>query len=331
METRQLGQLWHVSTLTLGGGGLGQIWGPTTREEAVATVKAAVDVGITLFDVAPYYGRGESEAVIGEAFNGKLPRGIRITTKCRIGAIPATDIYAKLDESLTRSLNVLKRDYVDLFFLHSQIHPEGYIFQYPHQERWAVPWQLYLEGVIPAMEKLKAEGRIGNWAIPGIGLPKSIMDALNHTPKPAAIQAIANLMDSPGGIQRYDEPAEPRNIIKTAKNNNVGVLGVRVVQAGALTAKFDRNVSPDTKDARDYETAAPFRKLCADLGEDPATIATRYALAMENVDTVVLGVKDRRELHDMVKAEAEGPLDPEIIQKIDKLGLAHQRSPQPIE
>ena len=53
METRTFGPLGPVSVLTLGGGGLGQVWGETTRDEAVATVRAAVDAGITLLDVAP--------------------------------------------------------------------------------------------------------------------------------------------------------------------------------------------------------------------------------------------------------------------------------------
>lgn len=42
MQTRMLGKLWPVSALTLGGGGLGQLWGVTSREEAVATVREAV-------------------------------------------------------------------------------------------------------------------------------------------------------------------------------------------------------------------------------------------------------------------------------------------------
>jgi aryl-alcohol dehydrogenase-like predicted oxidoreductase len=50
MRTRSLGGLWPVSALTLGGGGLGQLWGSTTREEAVATVGEAVDCGVTLLD-----------------------------------------------------------------------------------------------------------------------------------------------------------------------------------------------------------------------------------------------------------------------------------------
>ena len=39
METRKFGNLGEISALTLGGGGIGQVWGPTSREEAVATVR----------------------------------------------------------------------------------------------------------------------------------------------------------------------------------------------------------------------------------------------------------------------------------------------------
>ncbi|MGD1989686.1 MAG: aldo/keto reductase, partial [Pseudomonadales bacterium] len=68
MQTRSMNILQSVSALTLGGGGLGQLWGETTRAECVATVREAVDGGITLFDLAPLYGKGESERVLGEAF-----------------------------------------------------------------------------------------------------------------------------------------------------------------------------------------------------------------------------------------------------------------------
>ena len=61
MKYRKLGSIGEVSALTLGGGGIGQIWGQTDRAEAVETVKAAVDGGITFLDVAPTYGDGEAE------------------------------------------------------------------------------------------------------------------------------------------------------------------------------------------------------------------------------------------------------------------------------
>ena len=87
MEQRQLGNLWPVSVLTLGGGGIGQLWGETTREECISAVREAVDNGITLLDMAPAYGDGEAEVVIGEAFGGRLPDGVRVTTKHRLGML----------------------------------------------------------------------------------------------------------------------------------------------------------------------------------------------------------------------------------------------------
>ena len=82
MDKRQFGNLWEVSSLTLGGGGTGQVWGQTSRQEAVATVTAAADWGITFLDVAPSYGDEEAEKVIGEAFGSRLPDGVRASTKC---------------------------------------------------------------------------------------------------------------------------------------------------------------------------------------------------------------------------------------------------------
>jgi aryl-alcohol dehydrogenase-like predicted oxidoreductase len=65
MEQRKLGPIGPVSRLTLGGGGIGQLWGETSREESVATLRAAVDAGIDLIDLAPRYGEGEAEEVLG--------------------------------------------------------------------------------------------------------------------------------------------------------------------------------------------------------------------------------------------------------------------------
>jgi aryl-alcohol dehydrogenase-like predicted oxidoreductase len=75
MEKRAFGKLGAISCLTLGGGGIGQVWGPTSRDEAVATVIEAVASGINFLDLAPAYGKGEAELVVGAAFNGRLPDG----------------------------------------------------------------------------------------------------------------------------------------------------------------------------------------------------------------------------------------------------------------
>src|ERR1700759_3759635 len=100
MQQRLFGNLGQVSALTLGGGGLGMLWGATTFEECVATVHAAVHAGITLLDLAPRYGDGKAEEVVGEAFADQLPKGVRVTSKCNLGNPPAGEIEAILRRSI---------------------------------------------------------------------------------------------------------------------------------------------------------------------------------------------------------------------------------------
>jgi aryl-alcohol dehydrogenase-like predicted oxidoreductase len=323
METRYLGTLWPVSSLTLGGGGIGNVWGATTPEEAVATVKAAVDGGITLLDLAPGYGRGEAERVVGEAFAGRLPPGVRTTTKYQLGSPAAADVYRKTEDSLRRSLSGMKREQVDLFFLHSNICPDGFV--YPRfadvQHRFSTPWSLYVDAVVPAMEKLVAAGLIGAWGITGTGIPATVRQALSHTAKPAVVQAVANLMDAVGNMKQYDEPGEPRAVIAAARSAGVGVMGIRAVAAGSLCAEIDRELPDDEATVIDHKAAAPFRALCARWGEDPAVVAHRYALAMAGVDTVVLGVKNRAELAQCLEAADRGALSAEQVAAIDALKL----------
>ena len=99
-------------------------------------------------------------------------------------------------------------------------------------------------------------------------------------------------------------------------------MGIRAVQAGALTAAFDRTVKASHPEAADYRRAEPFRALCAELGTDPALLAHRYALDMQGIDTVVLGVKNRAELAQSLEAEALGSLPADLRARIDGLGLA---------
>jgi aryl-alcohol dehydrogenase-like predicted oxidoreductase len=322
MKTARLGSLGPVSRLTLGGGGIGQIWGETSREESVATIHAAIDGGIDLIDTAPMY--GSCEAIVGETFGGALPAGVKITSKCGLGTPPSGEVAVRLEAALTATLAAMRLTRVDLYFLHSNIAPDDYAYVHGDAGRdaFSTRWSLYVDEVVPAFERLKAQGRIGAWGVTGIGVPGSILDAFARAPAPDVAQVIANLMDSAGGIRRFAEPAEPRRILAAAEERGIGVMGIRAVQAGALTSAVDRTLSPNHPDAKDYERAKPFRDLCARWGEDPALVAHRYALSIPGVDTVVLGVKNRAELDQALDAEAAGPLSQTEMTEIDRLGLA---------
>ena len=308
MEQRRFGNLGQVSALTLGGGGTGQVWGPTSQQEAVATVKAAVDWGITFLDAAPTYGDGKAEDVIGEAFGGKLPDGVRVSTKCRLGNPRPEDVLARLRTSLDDSLARMKLERVDLFFLHNMIVADG---------DDGTSRTLFVDAVIPAFEILMKESRIGAWGITGIGVPDAILETIESDPPPQAIQAITNLLDSAGALQRFEGPAKPREIAASAHRRGVGIMGIRAVQAGALTSEFDRQLSDGHPDMADYRRVEPFRELCNELGESPAAVAHRYALSMDEIATIVLGVKNRAELLECVEAESKGRLAPEVLARID--------------
>lgn len=316
MQTRILGNLWPVSVLTLGGGGIGQLWGATTRAECVATVRAAVESGITLLDMAPAYGNGEAERVVGEAFDGRLPAGVRITTKHRLGTPSAGDVEANIVRSLDESLERMQLDRVDLFFLHSNIIPDAYDAS-AYTDRPATRWTTYVEGFLPVCERLVAQGRIGAWGITGIGIPQCIIDALGSAPKPAAVQCIANPLDSPGELKYFPGPSRARDIIAAAAEKGVGVMGIRAVQGGALTDTLDRDLPADHGVAADFRRSAGFRTLAKGLGTSAAALAHRYALSMPGVDTVVLGCKNRQELAECVAAAEAGPLDAGVMTRID--------------
>jgi len=317
MQSRLFGPLGRVSALTLGGGGLGMLWGETTFDECVATVHAAVDTGITLLDLAPRYGDGKAEDVVGAAFNGRLPDGVRVTSKCNLGNPPAEQVEPMLRRSIEDSLRRLRLQRLDLFFLHCNLAPQGHpMWRNPEAVPRLTSYELFIGAVRPVFEKLVAEGVIGAWGLTGIGHPDSIIRLLGETPRPAAVQCIANLLDSPGGLKFFDGPARPRAVMAAARANGVGVMGIRAVQAGALTAAIDRPLPPDHPEQRDYARAAGFRALCAELGQDPAVIAHRYALGLD-IDTLVLGVKNRTELAACVAAAEAGALPAEMVARID--------------
>lgn len=317
MQSHPFGPMPSVSRLTLGGGGLGMLWGTTSFDECVATVHDAIAAGITLLDLAPRYGDGKAEDVVGAALGGKLPAGIRVTTKCNLGNLPPAEIDGILRRSIEGSLQRLKLSRIDLFFLHSNIVPDvAFIAARPGMEQRLTPYKLFVDHVRPIFEKLVAEGLIGAWGITGIGHPDTIIKLLGEAPKPAAVQIIANLLDSPGSLKFFDGPTKPRTIMATARANGIGIMGIRAVQAGALTAAIDRALPQGHAEMQDYARAAGFRALCAKLGVNPAILAHRYALSLP-IDTLVLGVKNRQELADCIAAEAAGPLTAAEIAQID--------------
>ena len=323
MEQREFKPFGTISALTLGGGGIGNVWGETTRSESVSAVNLAIESKINQLDVAPMYGKGEAERVVGEALKGKDPTAINLTTKCRLGTVPDAEVYTRLNNSLCRSLETMGVDKVNLFLLHSQLIEDDY--QLPvlneHRASNATTLSCYYSAVIPAFEMLKKEGKIDHWGI-GLGQEEALIKAINHEYPPEAMQCAVNILNSIGAIGYISEKPDPNRVLQECQKRDIPILAIRAVQAGALTSSMDREPHPsgmDKADFNDFDRALPFRELAKDWDESPASLAHRYALSVEKVSTVILGIKNRKELQECIDAEEKGKLSSREMKTLQSL------------
>ena len=89
MRTLKLGTRGPtVSSLGLGCMGMSGMYGPSDRQESLATLHAAVDAGITLIDTGDFYGMGHNEMLIGEALRD-IARD-RVLLSVKFGALRDT-------------------------------------------------------------------------------------------------------------------------------------------------------------------------------------------------------------------------------------------------
>jgi aryl-alcohol dehydrogenase-like predicted oxidoreductase len=132
---------------------------------------------------------------------------------------------------------------------------------------------------------------------------------------------VVNALDRAGDMWIFGETGQPANdhLLQTAAAASIPVVAIRAVAAGVLTDQLDRTVDPDHRVFAEFERAAGFRRLAADLGESAASLAHRYTLSIPGVATVALGVKNSTEFTDCLAAEARGPLPEQELQLVTDL------------
>ncbi|MEU4163732.1 aldo/keto reductase [Actinoplanes sp. NPDC026670] len=182
MELRASGRLGRVSALTLGGGGIGGVWGATDRSEAVATVHAALDGGINMLDLAPSYGTGfESELAVADALRGH-DSDVMITSKVQLPDDDGRDFAKRIRRSLHSSLIRLERRHLDVLVLHTQFRRQGTVLS------GTVDPAGYRDEIVPVFESLRDEGLIRAWGITAVGDPEPLLEAFGAAAGPPAPQ-----------------------------------------------------------------------------------------------------------------------------------------------
>ncbi|MGC2412285.1 MAG: aldo/keto reductase, partial [Stellaceae bacterium] len=125
MEYTTLGRTGlKVSVAGLGCGGFSQLGLGTGKSEAdaIGIIRAALDLGVNLFDTAAAYG---TEAVLGRALRGVPREKVVICTKAPFGVSNPNSTPESAAASLDRSLKELGTDYIDVYQLHG-VAPRGY-------------------------------------------------------------------------------------------------------------------------------------------------------------------------------------------------------------
>ena len=285
----------NVSRVGFGGGGIGQVWGATTREEAVKAVHRALDLGINYFDVAPAYGDGKAEEALGIALEGRSEEVI-IGTKVRVPANNLADATGAVQRSMETSLRLLKRDSVDILHVHNRF----------TENRGDVPNSLSGDDVMgPVLKAYQSVQQAGKTRFIGLSamdhyVPtlKTIMESEDWD----TVLAYYNLLNwtahlsPPPGAALFDNG---QNIL-LAKKHNMGVIGIRSHAAGALTSGVDRPVPPDNDLLRqDVASAAQLGFLLEGNIKTLSQAATVFCLMNEDIHTTVPGVKNQAETEEM--------------------------------
>lgn len=229
-------------------------WGDVDDEESIRALRRAVDLGVNFIDTADFYGLGHSEEIIGKALSD-IKNDIIIATKVghellENGTINLNYSGKYILDTVEKSLIRLKRDFIDLYQLHSA--------KLDHLENGEC---------IEAMELLKKQGKIRFW---GISLntydPEPEFNFLLKNDLGDTIQVALNIINQ---ISLND-------VIPKAHENDYGIIARMPLQFGLLAGKFTEQSKFDENDHRSFRLNSHLIKKANELLRPVFQLAEKY-------------------------------------------------------
>jgi len=291
MQTRRLGrQGLVVSAQGLGCMGMSEFYGPTDDAESIATIRRAIDLGVTFIDTADMYGPYKNEELVGRAITGH--RG-EVLLATKFGIVRSDDPSyrglrgdpAYVRQSCEGSLRRLGTDYIDLYYLHR-----------------ADP-QTPIEDTVGAMADLVTAGKVRY-----IGLSEVAPETLRRAQATAPISAIQNEWS----LWSRDLEDE---VVPAARELGIGIVAYSPLGRGFLTGQVR---SIDDLAADDFRRTSPrfqgenflrnlqlvdrVREIAAEKGVTPAQLALAWVHARGDDVVPIPGTKHRRYLEENVAA-----------------------------
>ena len=306
------------------GFGCGAVGGLMVRGSAADQERAAaraIEAGVNYFDTAPDYGQGESERVLGRVLRA-LKADVVVGTKVRLREAKPGQMAAEITASLEASLQRLGRDSIDLFQLHNPIAAAGAPAN--------LPAAVVLDEVIPAFERLQAEGKFRYLGITAIGDAEAMHQVVTSGLIDSAQVPLNMLNPSPvRGLPKGFPADDYRMLMTRARENGVGIVGIRVLAAGALAGLDERHptamqdvppIGSSPTYAADLANARRFLPLVQEgFVGNLAEAAMRFAISNDSMSTVLVGFSDLDHLEAAIAAFNKGPLGLEAMARVAQL------------
>lgn len=252
----------------------------TPPAESRAILERALKAGLTCFDTANVYGNGASERVLGEVLHG-VPHA-RVASKVGLLAQrgrPEGLSPARIQAALAESLERLRRDTLDVYYLHT---PDR-----------AVP----MEETVGTMAQLVAQGRVKAWAVSNHA-SWEILEMFHHCdrhglPRPRQSQVLLNVVVRQVEME-YARFAARHRLHTTVYNPLAGGVLARVPPPDARPDKgsrFDGNQRYLDRywSSRVLQFAQDVRALAQRHGVTPLDVAYGWLMRHPAVDSILLG------------------------------------------
>lgn len=280
-----------VSQIGFGASPLGDVFGTTDPAEGVRAVHRAVDEGINLFDVSPYYGNTVAEERLGKALLG-LRHKVVLATKCgRYGSdlfdFSAVRIRHSIDESLAR----LQTDYVDLFQAHDI--EFGDIDQ-------------IVDETLPALREVQRSGKARYIGITGYPLRMLISVAERERVDTILSYCRYNLL-----VTDLDSDLAP-----FTRANEIGLINASPLHMGLLSGSEIPEWHPAPMSVR--KAAADVVALCRERGFDPVLVALRFCIGHPYVASTLVGMSTCEQVESNLKA-LNFEISPALLAQIQRV------------
>jgi aryl-alcohol dehydrogenase-like predicted oxidoreductase len=287
MQTRPLGKTGlQVPILGFGASSIGQEFRRVNLDEALQSVRVALECELNFIDTSPFYGRGMSEVLLGVALRDVPRDSYTLCTKLGRYDLGHFDFSARrVAESVDVSLHRLATDHLDLVLCH---------------DIEFVPMQQLIDETIPALRKLQRQGKVR--FIGFSGYPQKIFRFICDQ---TDVDCVLSYNQYTLQNTRFADETIPYLKAK----------GIGVLNAGPFSARLLTN-APLPKWLKEPETvkaaARQAAELCAKRGSDIARLALQFSAANPDIATTIAGSANPENIRNWAKWVAE-PLDKQLL------------------